>query len=219
VKWGFLESVSSDRLDRVERQSVVRKFRKGQVVFNQGDRAESMYVVQTGRFETELGASDGNVMAARTLGPGAHFGELSLLDDRLLRTATVRASEASSALVISRAQFEDLRGDPIVDRALITRLTDLVVSLSEQAVDNAFLSAERRMAKRLLALAEAYSPGPLRPDSAISIPVTQEHLAMATGCTRPTINRLLSELETQSAIVRSRGQVIVHVGTLKKLSW
>jgi CRP/FNR family transcriptional regulator, cyclic AMP receptor protein len=219
MEWGFLASVDQDRLARVASRCVVRKFRKGQVVFSEGDRPEAMYIVQSGRFETELAGADGNVMAARTLGPGMHFGELSLLDNRLRRTATVRALEASTVLVIGRDEFEELRGDPVVDRALIVRLTDLVVSLSEQAVDNAFLSAERRMAKRLMALAEAYSPVPLRNDSTVSIPVTQEHLAMATGCTRPTINRLLSELESQAAIVRSRGQVVVHVGNLKKLSW
>jgi CRP/FNR family transcriptional regulator, cyclic AMP receptor protein len=185
----------------------------------QGDVPEAMYIVQSGRFDTEITSVDGNVMAARTLVPGSHFGELSLLDPRLRRTATVRATEASTALVIGKTQFEELRGDPVVDRALIKRLTDLVVSLSEQAMDNAFLSAERRMAKRLFALAEAYSPGALHDDVNVSIPVTQEHLAMATGCTRPTINRLLSELEGQSAITRSRGQITVHIGNLKKLSW
>jgi CRP/FNR family transcriptional regulator, cyclic AMP receptor protein len=219
--WGFLEDVDARVRADVENQCVVKKFRKDQVVFSQGDVAEALYIVQSGRFEAEVGTSDGNVMVARIHGPSSHFGEITMLDSRLGRTATIRALEPSSVFVIPKPHFEELRRrDPVVDRALIRSLTEFVIKLTEESADNAFLSAERRLAKRLLALAEIYSPIPLSKATSVSIPVTQEHLAMATGSTRPTVNRLLGELEGKAIITRSRNLITVcDLRGLQNLSW
>ncbi len=221
MRWGFLADVDARVLDDIERQAVLKRFRTGQVVFSQGDVGKALYIVQSGRFEAEVGTADGNIMVARIHGPGSQFGEITLLDSRLGRTATIKALEASSVLVISSEQFDELRRrDPVVDRAIIRSLTELIVKLTGESVDNAFLSAERRLAKRLLTLAEVYSPIPLTSSSNVEIPVTQEHLALATGSTRPTVNRLLGELQTKGVIERSRNAVTVcNVDLLQALAW
>jgi CRP/FNR family transcriptional regulator, cyclic AMP receptor protein len=209
VHWGLLADVKTPILEQVSATSTVRAFRSGEVVFHQGDRAAALYIVQTGRFEVEVSTPDGESMQLRIHGSGEHFGELPILDARLTRTATVRAIEPSSALVVNAEAFASLRErDPSIDRFLVKSLTDLVVQLTQESTDNAYLSTDRRLAKRLLSLAEIYGSGTAE-NAPVAIPVTQEHLAMATGATRPTINRMLGELESKGIIQRSRNRIVV----------
>jgi CRP/FNR family transcriptional regulator, cyclic AMP receptor protein len=210
MRWGPFSAVGPVMLDRVLTGSVVKTFRAGEIVFHQGDRAHTLYVVQTGRFEVEVSTAEAETLQLRIVVPGDHFGEIPLLDSRLNRTGTVRAIEPSSALMVNADMFGELRrSDPAIDRALITSLCDLVVVLTQERTDDAFLPTDRRLAKRLLELAEIYSSPTAALDDPVSIPGTQEHFATAVGSTRPTVNRLLGELAAKGAIERSRNRITV----------
>jgi CRP/FNR family transcriptional regulator, cyclic AMP receptor protein len=210
MRWGPFSGVNSTVLERVAAGSVVKKFAAGEIVFHQGDRAHTLYVVQTGRFEVEVSTPEAETLQLRIHVPGDHFGEIPLLDSRLVRTGTVRAIEPSSALMVNAEMFAELRqSDPAIDRALITALCDLVVLLTQERSDHTFLTTDRRLAKRLLALSEIYSSPTGGDNEKVSIPVTQEHFATAVGSTRPTINRMLGELAAKGIIERSRNRIIV----------
>ena len=79
------------------------RYRKGDRVFERGNRADGLYVVKSGRFELRLGDDE----SARDIGPGGHFGGQALLDDHL-RTGTVFATEDSEVLVMKGDQFKEL---------------------------------------------------------------------------------------------------------------
>jgi CRP/FNR family transcriptional regulator, cyclic AMP receptor protein len=208
--WGPFSGVNEAVLDRVAAGSVVKRYQPGEVVFHQGDQAHTLYVVQSGRFEVEVSTPDAETLQLRIHGQGDHFGEIPLLDARLKRTGTVRAIEPSSALLVNAEMFAELRrSDPGVDRALVVSLCDLVALLTQERTDHAFLPADRRLAKRLFALAEIYSSPSGTDVDHVSIPVTQEHFATAVGSTRPTINRLLGELAAKGIIQRSRNRIVV----------
>ncbi len=209
MQWGVFGEADSRVLERVASSSVVRPYGSGEVVFWQGDVAQACYVVQSGHFEADVTTVDGDVMQLRVHPPGSHFGDISLLDDRLRRTATVKAVGDASALVISRDAFAELRTSPGVDKALIARLVDLVVVLTAESTDNAYLSTERRLAKRLLSLASIYSGSSMREHDPVTIPMSQEHLATAIGATRSTVNRMLGDLERSGILRRSRSRIVI----------
>jgi CRP/FNR family transcriptional regulator, cyclic AMP receptor protein len=89
----------------------------GKVLARHDDLGFEMYVIVEGRARVDLPGA-----RQRTLGPGAFFGEMSLLDGGP-RSATVTTTTPMSALVLSRAEFASLlHSAPSVARKMLAEL-------------------------------------------------------------------------------------------------
>ena len=84
---------------------------KGAVIFRQGDRGDSMFLIRRGRVRILL-ESGGHVAVVATLEAGAFFGELSLLSEAA-RSATAEALEDTTLLVVGRDVFAMMMQDDI----------------------------------------------------------------------------------------------------------
>jgi NADH:ubiquinone reductase (H+-translocating) len=90
-------------------------FEAGEIVFNQGDLGDNVYVIETGQCEVlrqvlpqGLNESDGALEHVADLGPGDYFGEMAVLADAS-RNATVRATAPSDLLLIRKNDFNLLK--------------------------------------------------------------------------------------------------------------
>ena len=81
-----------------------RTYPKGSVILFQGDPGDSLYVLRQGRAKVVLIGEDGREVILGVLEPGAHFGELALIDDQP-RSAHVIAMEDSQLLILRREDF------------------------------------------------------------------------------------------------------------------
>lgn len=82
------------------------RYRAGDRVFEEGNRADGFYAVLEGAFELKVRDAAGRE-TVRRIGPGGHFGERVLLGEGL-RTGTVRALEDSLVLVVGAEDFKRL---------------------------------------------------------------------------------------------------------------
>ena len=82
------------------------RYRAGDRVFEEGNRADGFYAVVEGAFELRVRDPEGRE-TPRRIGPGGHFGERVLLGEGL-RTGTVRALEDSVVLVVGAEDFKRL---------------------------------------------------------------------------------------------------------------
>ncbi|MBL8764292.1 MAG: DUF1003 domain-containing protein [Phycisphaerae bacterium] len=81
-----------------------REVAPGDAVCWFGESGGSMFVIDAGRVDVSVPNERGEHVLLNHLGPGGFFGEISLLDGGA-RTATVRAAEATTLLVLSREAF------------------------------------------------------------------------------------------------------------------
>lgn len=87
---------------------IVRQhFEAGEIIFNEGDIGDNVYVIEKGRCEV-LREVNGMLEHVADLGPGDYFGEMAVLAD-ISRNATVRASESSDVLLIRKGDFNLLK--------------------------------------------------------------------------------------------------------------
>ena len=86
-----------------------RRFRRGEVIFHEGDPADALHVVAAGAVKIVLSSDEGDEAIIATLHPGDFFGELSLLDGSP-RSATAAAVEATETLSLPRDTFLEALG-------------------------------------------------------------------------------------------------------------
>jgi putative peptide zinc metalloprotease protein len=83
-----------------------RKFRAGEIIFQEGEPGDQFYIIETGSVAITR-QTDGKTLELARRGPGEYFGEVALLNDRP-RTATVTALEDTSLLGLERQYFLNL---------------------------------------------------------------------------------------------------------------
>jgi CRP/FNR family cyclic AMP-dependent transcriptional regulator len=83
-----------------------KEYGAGEAIFLEGEPGKALFVVLDGKVSI-CRAGQGGEHRLATLGPGAYFGELALIDD-LPRSATARADEPSALLILYKSHFDDL---------------------------------------------------------------------------------------------------------------
>ena len=111
----LFKNLSQDQQAWVSRLSTIQRHPSGTTLFRQGDKASAMYVVKCGvvllNHKTKNGSAAEKVA---TLGPGAHFGEISLLSSEA-RTATALTLENVELIMLGYDKLKKLLEDqPII---------------------------------------------------------------------------------------------------------
>lgn len=188
-------------------------------MFHEGDAGDALHLISRGRVAVGASTPMGEIATFAVLGPGDFFGEQALVGRRQASTAMVVALEPLETLAIGSTMFEDVRAaHPSVERFLVDVLAAQVRRLSTHLLEALFLPAETRVARRLVVLAHEYAVAGSQRSAAgngqgealhlpVVIPLTQAHLATLAGTTRPTVNRVLREMQDDGAVRLGRGRV------------
>lgn len=214
----MLEMLSDEQRLEFMRYTKERNFARNEVVFHEGDPADSMHIVEKGLFVARSSSTLGHVLIVNVFRPGSVFGELALLRTDPIRSATVAAIRPGRTRLLRRADLERLRSGPAgrqVDQFLLTALADLNMALTAQLIDLLFTSTAKRVQRQLLRLREL---GIVDDDDGW-MRVSQDELAMLTATTRATVNRVLRDLEQRGIVDLGRGRSrIVDVAQLTRLA-
>ena len=75
MEWALLASLSEVERDEVLKAARRRSFDKGEVVFHEGDPADSLHLVDSGRLAVRSSTEGGDTVTLNILSPGSFFGE------------------------------------------------------------------------------------------------------------------------------------------------
>jgi len=194
-----------------------RQYRRGEVVFRQGDPGHALYVLVEGRLKVVLPAETGEEAILNVLGPGDVLGELALLDAEP-RSATIVALEPVVVVTLAREDFLELLGrSPAAVEGVLAGLARTIRRLSGEVGDLMYLDLQARLAKKLVELTETH--GRDEGDGIeLQVTLTQDELAAMVGATRPRVNRLLGSFEDRGMIGRrGRRLVVLQPEALRRL--
>jgi len=206
MEWRLLEGVPADEVRRTLEIARRRTFARDEVVFHEGDPAETVHLIEEGRAAVSTTTAFGQRITLSVLGPGEAFGEMALIGPRAHRSATVVAIEPLVTHSIYEADFARLRrGYPQLTEVLVALLSASVRRLNGQLVDALYLPAELRVRKRLAELAATYEAG----GGEVVVPLRQQDIADLAGTSRATVNRVLREEARRGSVRLTRGRTAV----------
>lgn len=104
----LFEMLSNQELEYVAELARPRRFAPGQVIFEEGELGDSVFVLAVGEVEVARRDASGEVKVIATLGPSQFFGEMSLIDKEY-RSATVRARGECEVLQLTAENLTTFR--------------------------------------------------------------------------------------------------------------
>jgi len=175
----------------------ISDYRDADIVFMQGQAADSLYFVLRGKVRLTVATPEGKEAIVATLGAGEFFGE-GCLAGQALRMATAMSVEGCSLTQVDRpAMLRMLHDEPALAEMFTTHLVSRIIRYEADFVDQMFNSSERRLARMLLLLSHF---GKDSKTETVVAGVNQEHLAQMVGTTRSRINLFMNRFRKRGFI-------------------
>jgi CRP/FNR family cyclic AMP-dependent transcriptional regulator len=181
----FFADAHPDALKRIADAGSELHLIRGDVLFNEGDPPESLYLVLRGRIAIALANPiDRRESVVALMEANDLFGEMGMLDDGP-RSAMARALEPTTVLSIPYEPIFEMFDENPKLLWNVTRLLAQRIRVTDEALaDSVFLDVTGRTAKRLLELADGTDE--------FTLPVTQEELAGMVGASRERVNKAIA---------------------------
>jgi CRP/FNR family transcriptional regulator, cyclic AMP receptor protein len=186
------------------------KYRVNQIVFSQGDVADSVFYIQNGKVKVTVVSEQGKEAVVAVRGPDEFCGEGCLAGQpRRMATATAM-TECEIMRLEKQAIVRILHDEPAFSEMFVAHLLARTIRVEEDLVDQLFNSSEKRLARALLLLANFGKEG--RPEPIIA-KVSQETLAEMVGTTRSRVSHFMNKFR-QLGFIDYNGTIEVHSSLL-----
>ncbi len=184
------------------------RYKRGEVIFHQGDPADSIYFIVAGRIRLSVTDIRGKQAILGLLGANEVFGQQCLMFGRKRRVMTAEAVAAAEVVMVPletmrRLLERDTRFAKFVLHDTVTRMVGYEEALVHQLINN----SERRLARVLLQLAKYDGTGS-RPKMIEG--VSQEVLAEIVGASRPRISGFMNKFRRLGHIDYSSNRIVVR---------
>jgi len=207
---GELEKLQFDAAAFLAKSGLGRRiiqFAPKDTFFSQGDPADSVFYLQTGRVKITVVSAVGKEAAIAFLTAGDFVGQEALASMHGLRLSTATAISACTALEITREEMiHAMHEEHSFSDVFLKFLLEHSMRIQADLVDQLFNSSEKRLARILLLMAEFGEPG--EPERFIP-KISQETLAEMIGATRSRVSFFMNRFRKLGFIEYS-GRIKVH---------
>ena len=198
----FLETAANGR--------IVSTHPKKDVIFAQGDAADSVFYIKKGKVKVTVVSTQGKEAVVAILGVDEFVGEGCLIGQPK-RLATASAMTECVIMKVDKAEIRRvLQDEPAFSQMFVAHILARNARVEEDLVDQLFNSTEKRLARVLLLLANFGKEG--RPEP-IAAKISQETLAEMIGTTRSRVSHFMNKFR-QLGFIDYNGHLEVHSSLL-----
>lgn len=196
-----------DEIQQVIAASALRRhFDAGQVIYVEGEPAESIYILETGWVKATRMTREGREQAMMFLRPVEVFGDIAVLTGTTYPGTVVALEDVDVWVIPARTMLDLIPRYPEFAMAVIRHLGERVLHYISLVEDLSLRSVEARLANTLLRYAE------LR-DGQLVVPrrdwTTFDEMASRLGTVRDVLGRALRTLEEENLLQVERHAIVL----------
>src|SRR5580693_5143243 len=188
----------------------IERYRKDEIVFSQGDPADAVFYIQSGKVKLTVVSEQGKEAVVAMLGTNDFFGE-GCLAGQARRIATVATITDSVIVRLEKAAIvRVIHQEPAFSGMFIAHLLARAIRVEADLVDQLFNSSEKRLARLLLLLANF---GKEEKPEPILAKISQETLADMIGTTRSRVSFFMNKFR-KLGFIDYNGSIEIHSSLL-----
>lgn len=198
----ILQDLTPEELARMDRAVTMATCNPGRIFYMPDETGEVLFLLKMGRVQLYRLSAQGKKLVVATLGPGAIFGEMSLVGQGMHNTFAEAVNECTLC-VMSRSDVERLmREKPQVAFRFVEALGDRLTQTERRLEEIAFKSIPSRLAGLLLRLAREQNSYQVNG-------YTHQDLGELLGTYRETITQTLNDFKADDLVEIGRKQVVL----------
>lgn len=202
-----------DEMDHLTETKCFNSYKKGQVIFHEGNRPFGLFCVFDGKVKVSRTGSDGKEQIIRLAKQGDTLGYRSLIENSKY-TASAVALDDTKACFIPASEFNHLIDSNVKVASDLMRMLAQVLGQTQDAlVHLATKPVRERLAEALLLLKKTYGR---EGEENFSIAISRDDLAAIVGTAKETVIRVLSDFK-EEGIVSAHGSLITLLNPEKLL--
>jgi len=194
-------------MTKIDTERTIREYREKESVFSQGDAADAVFYIQSGRVQLTAVSRSGKEAVVAILPEGSFFGE-GCLAGQPFRMSTASTLQRSKIIRVEKqVMLRLLHQEPEFAERFLAYLISRNIRMEADLVDQLFNSSEKRLARILLLLANFGQESKPLP---VVAKISQETLAEMVGTTRSRVSYFMNRFRKLGFIEYNGGVMHVH---------
>jgi CRP-like cAMP-binding protein len=189
----------------------ILSFDKKRTIFTQGDVADSVFYLQTGKIKLTVVSKNGKEATIGILTDDAFFGEGALAGQALRMGSATTVTDCTVLRIDKKSMMQALHKEHAFSDMFVAYLLARNIRYEEDLVDQLFNSSEKRLARILLLLAHFGKEG--SPETVVP-KISQETLAEMVGTTRSRVSFFMNRFRKLGFVDYNGGGLQVHSSLL-----
>jgi CRP/FNR family cyclic AMP-dependent transcriptional regulator len=196
----LIHLAEGDALQTLIEDRNINRYRKKQVIYQEGNRPSRLYYVQKGKVKTYKTNEDGKDLVIGLHNQGDFLGYVALLEG-CSYNETAEAMEETELVIVPREDFEKLiNNSQDVARRFIKLLAHNVTEKEEKLLGLAYNSLRKKVAEALMILHKKYK---------VPIDISRENLATIAGTATESLIRTLSDFKSEKLVDIQNGAIVI----------
>lgn len=187
----IFQTLSDEDRARIAQVAQVVTYAKGNLLFSEGDPAQSFYVVCSGRAKVFKMTPSGKDVILEIFGVGHPLGAVAVYEGRPFPASAMALEDTTCVLIPRHAFFALLVEHPLLVRGLLLGLTRRLMELTNRIADLTGGRVEPRVARLFMKMVDE-TGRPERGGTFVPTPLTRQEIADMTGTTIETCIRIMS---------------------------
>ncbi len=194
-----LAALTPQDREAVEPLCRMARFDRGEVIFREGDPAERIWFLATGRVKIVKAAGDRDIII-EILGDGEPVGAVAVYERRPFPATAIAMEPSELVSIPEREFFQLLASRPELTRRLLAGLTMRLMSVNKRIADMTG-SVEARASRLFLTLADRLGTADAEGGVFIPLAMSRQEIADLLGTTLETAIRLMSRWQKEGVVL------------------